>query len=736
MLVSSKTSWDKRLALVFFLSGMSSLLYQVSWQRILTVTYGVGALSITLIVSIFMMGLGLGSLLGGELASRFPDKSSRLYFYFEILLGIYGLASLPILQILSQQTSGASVEVYSVLVSLFLSFPTFLMGASLPLLVESEMRSGRAIGQAVGELYCANTLGASFGSIFSAYVLITLCGLDTTIHCASAINFLLAILFLPKLKEQANADQPVQSADTGKSKLLLPLYTLAFISGFVAIGLELCWFRTIEILVKASPYAFASVLSMYLLGLALGGGIIGKTITGISKENEKKIYFLLQVSIAVYVLASYSLLNTYPLHSLMKLSNLQEIHPYLSPALFESAATFKDGWFAAIDIFVWTAYFMLYPTMAMGASFPLLSSITSRADRRGGKTVSLAYFANVLGNVLGGLVTGFVFFGQFGTATSVLILALALLAAFALSFAPLCGKGGFAKAFLVLLPLLLLIRYPSNQKLIELMHYKPDGKFVVHLEEDASCVSLALQKDDTVWHWINGLAHGGRLPHMFGYYNRAIEAISYARQRNNVLIIGFGTGSIVDAILHNKEIKSVTIVELNPAVMTNLKKMQIFRDMLSDARVELIIDDGRRYLNRTDNQFDIVLMDPLRSSTAYSNNIYSKEFFASVKKHLTADGILMVWLDNFTTIPATIASEFDFVRVFHSYCLASTKAFMPDAEQKLSRTLLLNTFKGDERDKIGDEEKVTEEFSIARRTALTGNINRDLKPVTEYYLWH
>ena len=55
---------------IFFVSGLSSLIYQVVWQRLLTLHYGVGSISITLIVSVYMLGLGLGALLGGWLSER------------------------------------------------------------------------------------------------------------------------------------------------------------------------------------------------------------------------------------------------------------------------------------------------------------------------------------------------------------------------------------------------------------------------------------------------------------------------------------------------------------------------------------------------------------------------------------------------------------------------------------------------------------------------------------------
>lgn len=751
----------KRLALVFFLSGMSSLLYQVSWQRILTIAYGVGSVSITLIVTIFMLGLGLGALLGGELASRYSAKSGRLYFCFELILGLYGLLSLPILQFLGQTTSGAPIHLYGLLISLFLAIPTILMGATLPLLVESESREGREIGETVGELYCTNTLGACAGSLVSAYFLISIWGLDTAIYCASATNFILSAIFYPFLKRQearlklatevnANGYAKDNAKDGSKDDLRATkaasadshkasaIYLLAFVSGFVAIGLELCWFRTIEILVKSSPYAFASVLGVYLFGLAAGGGFIGKHIEKAKKIGQTKLYLLLQLGIALYVLVSYSLLNTHQLHALMRLSDMQELHPSFSLEIFQNLKSFSEGWFAWFDIAIWPSYFMLLPTFAMGASFPLLSSITAGIDKSDGKTVSRAYFVNVMGNVLGGLCTGFLFFNMLGTASSVLALCCILVAVFGFAY---LKHVDFklrltAKHLLLFLPLLLLLRYPSNEKLMNQMHYKPDGECTTYLQEGSSCVSMAYERDDSVWHWINGLAHGGRLPHMFGYYNRALEALSFAGKESNILVIGYGTGSIVEAVLRSPKVEKVTVVELNQEVMTNLKKMDQFKKLLQDKRIELVIDDGRRYLYRTKEKFDVVLMDPLRSSTAYSNNIYSAEFFKLVADHLNKQGILMVWLDNMTVIPKTIASQFNHVKLYKSFCLASPDAFCPKSLHDQRHAELLNNFSQEEVKKIGAEEELLGDENHIKENSASFGINTDLKPVTEYHLWH
>src|SRR5262247_2014344 len=118
------------IGVVFFASGFATLVYQVAWQRLLTVYYGVGPVSIAVIVSVFLLGLGIGSLAGGWIAER-VRRLVVLYAGIEIALGIYGLASLWFLHFLGRTTAGSSYALTALFSASFLLPPTVLMGATL-----------------------------------------------------------------------------------------------------------------------------------------------------------------------------------------------------------------------------------------------------------------------------------------------------------------------------------------------------------------------------------------------------------------------------------------------------------------------------------------------------------------------------------------------------------------------------------------------------------------------------
>lgn len=155
------------LAFIFFFSGFASLMYQIAWQRLLTLHYGVGAISITLIVSVYMLGLGVGGLVGGALAERIRDKLT-LYFGVQLLLALFGFVSVPFLVFIGDRTAGSSYVLSLWYMALFLIVPTVLMGMTLPLLTKIFNRFVEEFLSTVSYLYFLNTVGAACGALFAS----------------------------------------------------------------------------------------------------------------------------------------------------------------------------------------------------------------------------------------------------------------------------------------------------------------------------------------------------------------------------------------------------------------------------------------------------------------------------------------------------------------------------------------------------------------------------------------
>lgn len=176
------------LVLLFFVSGSAALIYQVCWQRLLFQSIGVDIESVTIIVSTFMLGLGLGSLAGGELVDRYPRRTVELFAAMELATAIFGALSPMIIcasSALLVDSSRATVAAANFLVLLI---PTTLMGATLPILVAHVVRRYQNLGVSVGVLYFANTLGAGLGACLTGFLLLYYLGLTATIYVAAALN--------------------------------------------------------------------------------------------------------------------------------------------------------------------------------------------------------------------------------------------------------------------------------------------------------------------------------------------------------------------------------------------------------------------------------------------------------------------------------------------------------------------------------------------------------------------
>ena len=172
------------LHLIFLLSGFAALLYQLAWQRALYALLGTDIGSATIVVTAFLLGLGLGSLLGGALARAVPAAALALFAGFELALGLFAWAADAFAMV-----SHTGTAIFSFLAVVF---PTTLMGATLPLLVGHDVSGTGNVGQSVGGLYFANVLGASLGAFAAVTVLFGAVGLDGTALTAAALNLALA----------------------------------------------------------------------------------------------------------------------------------------------------------------------------------------------------------------------------------------------------------------------------------------------------------------------------------------------------------------------------------------------------------------------------------------------------------------------------------------------------------------------------------------------------------------
>ena len=177
------------LYLAFFLSGSAAIIYQLIWQRVLSGVYGTNAEAVTTVVAAFMMGLGVGSLAGGWIVDRSGIPAATLFVLIELAIAACGWWSVPLFREVGAATVSVGPGAVWLVVGALLIVPTMLMGATLPILTAGTARVGqRQIGDAVGQLYAVNTLGAAAGSVMTVLVVAGALGQQGSAACAAALN--------------------------------------------------------------------------------------------------------------------------------------------------------------------------------------------------------------------------------------------------------------------------------------------------------------------------------------------------------------------------------------------------------------------------------------------------------------------------------------------------------------------------------------------------------------------
>src|SRR5919205_228455 len=196
-------TWLLRLLLLlFFCSGISGLIYQVLWLRILSLVFGVTIFAVSTVLASFMAGLAVGSFAAGKLADRLRNPLAA-YGIAEVLIGLTALVTPELIlglqgiyQALYGALGGAPLLVGGVrivLAFLILLVPTSLMGATLPIVIKSSLMRSEGLSQNVSLLYAVNSFGAIVGAGTAGFFLVGSLGIRSTTNVAAAINLLVGV---------------------------------------------------------------------------------------------------------------------------------------------------------------------------------------------------------------------------------------------------------------------------------------------------------------------------------------------------------------------------------------------------------------------------------------------------------------------------------------------------------------------------------------------------------------
>lgn len=625
----------------FFISGFCSVLYELVWLRLSMAQFGVTTAMVSIVLSVFMAGLGLGSWASGAWIRRHGGKigfSPLLpYAAIELLIGVGGILVPYQLRlghrVLERLGSTSSAEYYvvsGIWVALTLIPWCTLMGATIPVAMLAIGRVfPRECSRSFSYLYMANVAGAFLGTALPL-ILIELLGFRGTLSVGAACNVLIAVLALVvstarrrevgELPGEASreAAQPAHETApraTGEGYLL----TLLFATGLTSMGMEVVWVRQFTPYIGTVVYAFASILAVYLAGTFLGSRAYRSWNS--RRVNESSLPWTLLALFSMFpLLAASPNINLYSIvRLLLGIAPFTALLGYLTPMLV-------DRW-AGGD-----------PTKA-------------------GK----AYAVNVLGCILGPLIAGFLLLPWISERWALVLLALPWLVAGVIPMRLSGPTPSFVPrvASFLLLPVALTLFLSSKS------FEKQYRNGVVLRDSTATVIANGSGMKRELL--VNG--YGMTMLTPIAKMMAHLPMVFLDRPPQNALVICFGMGTTFRS-LRSWGIP-VTAVELVPSVP---RLFPYFHDdgsaILSSPLSHVVVDDGRRYLERTTQQYDVITIDPPPPvEAAGSSLLYSEDFYTVLRQHLRPGGILQQWLptgdaEDVAAVALALRRSFPHVRVF------------------------------------------------------------------------
>ena len=678
---------------LFFISGITALIYEIVWTRMLTLVFGHTVFSVSVVLAAFMAGLGLGSYLFGYAIDRLPEtsasKSLLVYGWVEILI----FASGALLSLLFANFSGIYASLHSVLpesiplqnlIKMVFSFalmliPTTLMGATLPIISKYCITDDNRIGTQVSLLYALNTLGAALGCLLAGFFLMGTFGILQTVLLAAGANLLIGIGALSiYLETVPGADwkfslPPLRIPRIDWSREQKFWMGISFICGFTALAYEVLWTRLLVFSIASTVYSFSMMLTVFLLGIFLGSLILIPLAARI--HNIRTTLLILQAGTGLYVIGS-----LYGLESILSA-------PWNGYNLSQPVSTF-------LRYFKDSAGLMLVPTLFLGMCFPLLIKIISGEHQNIGKATGQIYSANTLGAILGSLCAGFLFLPNLGSQASLTLVATLNLLTVVLLFRTgnyltLAVRKGLTVVFAALI-LFVNTAIPGdllNPFFMRDSVGKRNIKELLYFEEGLSDTVAVFKGNYGVLDpeakslITNGVSMSAsnliasRYMKLFAHI-----PILLVDQPEDVLVVCFGTGQTTGAASLHPRVKSVDSLELSSSVI-NAGRMfaKENRQVLNNPKVNFVIQDGRNHLLTTHKQYDVITSEPPPPRTAFTVNLYTREYYELQKKHLKPGGIAAQWVPLHSQGEKEVAMHFGTFQSVFPY----TMGWMPVAGEML-----------------------------------------------------
>ena len=622
---------------IFFLSGVAGLVYEVLWVKQLGLLFGNTAQAVAAVTAAFFIGIAAGSYFWGKQQN---ENTRPLLTYAYLEFGIVGAALLyflifelwdvlyPTLFAALGNYSGLMSGIKLLLAIALICPATFLMGGTLPVMGQYLIRSASELSRWSGILYGVNTLGTTIGALAAGFFLPQYIGFLNSYGVALAMSLTVAIIAwliarTEHLQEGPNAE--LEATPSNKTQFT-ELELIAFISGFVSLGLQVLWTRMFVQVLQNSVYTFAAILTIFLTALAFGA-FISRVMVSRIKHDPSTISLLLIASGIAVLLVPFGFMGW--TDGMKYIATGTEFTEYI------------------LEVMLAVGVLIGIPMLIMGTLLPYLYRYAENSAEAPGVIIGRLNGWNTLGAVLGSLFAGFVLLDWLGLWSSIRLMGMLYLvtAVYFMIRSSMNTTWVIAGLILLLTPVSLLdpsklpvIRIEPidrNEALLELWEGSGGTVAVVKREE-------GLRTKLNNWYTLGG-SGAAEIERM-----QTLLPMNLHSNPEEVFYLGLGTGITAGASLEFS-VKKVVVAELVGDVITASKKYftEHTNGLYADERVKVVNEDGRNYLRATQENFDLIISDlfiPWRSGVGY---LYTVEHFETSKARLKQDGLFVQWVPMF-----------------------------------------------------------------------------------------
>ncbi|MDC0357582.1 fused MFS/spermidine synthase [Oligoflexia bacterium] len=685
------------ISILFLLSGITGLVYQVLWAKYLALFLGSTAQAHTIVLAVFLGGLALGSIVFGRIADRIGNQLA-LYGWLEIGVGVLGAASPYLL------SSGADMYLYLardnllnptilfllklVFSALVLLVPTVLMGGTLPALSRFMTDALGDMERKVSWLYFLNSAGAAFGALIAGFVLIPGLGLDLSTSLVAAGNIVIGLIALLLAKGRAGvlaANQvgpTTEVAEAGGGVSVYHIYIIyfaIFLSGCISLGYEIAWIRLLSLVLGSSTYSFSIMLAAFIAGIALGALLVNRRI--FPSVDSYLLFGFAELALALSVLFTLQFYERLPFYFSFYKGMLSD-----TPAAYNVFLLLK---------FLFCFCLMLLPTTCLGMTLPLATRAVTNSVSEIGKKVGNVYSANTLGNVIGAILAGLLLLPLLGIQTlieagAVLNLLIGLIVVF--TAAQTVARTKLTTAFVCIALAALALGYVGSwdKKIITsgaflkniTLHNISFDKFkhgfgnqdLLYYKDDSNAtVSVTKYHGGGTVLKVNGKADASTGRDISTQMLLAQIPLMLKTDAKQVLVVGLGSGITAGSALTHT-IDTVDVVEISQGVV---EAAQYFNShngaALKDPRLNLHVEDAKTFLALTPKLYDVIISEPSNPWIAGIGNLFSVEFYREAKAHLAPGGVMVQWFHSYAIddelvrlILRTFAASFEHVTLWNT----------------------------------------------------------------------